>query len=108
MAEAMIPLHKTHVSNNYGEEVMVIVVHPNGLEDQIYVEHGKVRNVATEHGPVTVKVFNPRRAKEMVERRTIPSDISVVILKSGTGRPKILRVIYGKLWDVEPYDDGKI
>ncbi|MEE6515582.1 hypothetical protein FKM82_024452 [Ascaphus truei] len=99
--------HNTHVANNYGKEVTVVVTHPNGRNDQILVQQGEVRNVATEHGMVTISIYDPETPDNLtpVEQRSIPSDYSVVILKSSTGKPKIVRVKYGSLWEPDPYDN---
>ena len=92
--------HNTHVSNGLKVEVKVTVTHPNLRSDLLYIEPNKTRNVPTDHGNVTISVFEPNsESQNPCESINLPSDYSVVVRKSVSGKPKLCRVKYGTLWN---------
>ena len=91
--------HNTHVSNGLEVEVKVTVTHPNLRSDLLYIQPNKTRNVPTNPGTVTISVFEPNsQNKNPCESINLPSDHSVVVRKSASGKPKLCRVKYGSLW----------
>jgi hypothetical protein len=80
--------------------IKVVVTHPSGSKDEIWIKSDSTRNVPTDEGQVTilVSVYDPNSSSSCpYESRTLPSDHSVYIQSIKEGKPKIRRVKYGTL-----------
>lgn len=90
--------HNTHVTNGLNSAVKVVITHSNGHNDQLFVDPGKTRNVPTNHGNVTISVYDPASTDNFpYESKNLPSDYSVYIDKNEAGKPKIRNVEYRTL-----------
>ena len=92
----------THITNHFGSRIRAVVTHPSGRNDDLEIEHSETRNVPTAKGEVTITVYGADQ-EEYAEQRTLKSDLSVLIKKAPSGKPRIRRVKYGTL--IQEIDD---
>ena len=99
-----IPQHHTHVTNNLGKKITVVVIHPDGQREVLRIQSGCSRMSPTARGKVMVTLLNDAE-DDIVESRTVNSDISVTATKDSKGDPILVRTLYGKIWVKDPQDD---
>ncbi|XP_060566722.1 uncharacterized protein LOC132725596 [Ruditapes philippinarum] len=95
--KSMRQQHNTHVTNGLNRMVKVEIKHMGREHNILRVEPGKTRNVPTEHGKVTISVYDAPTDKKPYESMTLQSDQSVCIEKNAEGKPQIRCVKYGTL-----------